>query len=445
VRDRWLWAGCAVYAALLTALGAIRYNAHRNLVDFGIFVQTSASAFGCFCNPVEGSHWAFHFSPILYAVGALLAVWHSPYAPIVMQSVAGALAAPPVYALVLRARGDVTVARLAALVTLLYPPLAGLIFNDFHENVFAPAAVAWALYLFDAGKLAWAVAAALVAMAVKEDQTIFLTIAGICGAVRFRGTMAGLAAGIVAGLGIVVGTAAFLTIHAHAAAQSGWQPERFYAWTMDDVRGLWPRGLLDRLGFLALAFVPLVLLPFRSRMMWLAAAPLAEVLLSRMPGPYTMGSHYAGAWAGYVLVAFAFAVRRIAARPARVLTICCAALCAVEFAVANPLHPGLNLRARQARDVTLDAYLATLPARADVATQEEAYTHLALDDPNAGLLPEHRDVVPGACYLLIDRDFPESARLQEFGPSIASLLAQGAYEFAGFNGAIELYRRKGCR
>ncbi|MFZ1016776.1 MAG: hypothetical protein WAN39_02780, partial [Candidatus Cybelea sp.] len=69
MRDRFLWIGCLVYAVLLTWLGAIKYDVHRNLVDFGIFAQTAASAFGCFCNPIEGSHWAFHFSPMLYAVG----------------------------------------------------------------------------------------------------------------------------------------------------------------------------------------------------------------------------------------------------------------------------------------------------------------------------------------------------------------------------------------
>ena len=50
-------------------------------------------------------------------------------------------------------------------------------------------------------------------------------------------------------------------------------------------------------------------------MMWLAVAPLAEVLSSRMPTTFTMGTHYAGAWIGYVLIAFAFALRELAAPP----------------------------------------------------------------------------------------------------------------------------------
>jgi uncharacterized membrane protein len=166
LRDPLLWIACAVYAALFTALGVLRYDVHRNFVDFGIFAQTSASAFGCFCNPIEGSHWAFHFSPILYAVGAVLAVWKSPFALIGMQSIAGALVAPPIYAMV-RARCDVTTARLVVLTVLLYPPLAGLSFGDFHENVFAPAAIVWAAWALDADLLGVSAFFVAIALTVK--------------------------------------------------------------------------------------------------------------------------------------------------------------------------------------------------------------------------------------------------------------------------------------
>ena len=451
MRDKWLWAGTLVYAALFTALGALKYAVHRNLVDFGIFAQTSAAAFGCFCNTVEGSHWSFHSSPILYLAGAAVAVWHSPLALIAPQAIAGALVAPPIYGLVMRARGDVTLARFAAVVVWLYPPLAGLIFGDFHENGFAPAAVAWMLYCFDGGLLLiWAAVAAIVALAVKEDQAIFLTIAGALGWIRFRGTMPGR---LALGVAIVSFAVAlhFFTAGSHAVAfgagDSHWQPVRFYAWTGADFHDLLRSGLLGRAGFIVLAFLPLLFLPFRSRMMWLAAAPLAEVLLSRMPTTYTLGTHYAGAWIGYVLVAFAFALRRLDARRARTALFWCIGLCAVELIAANPMHPGLNLRAVQPRDAALDAFLHRLPANLDVATQEEAYTHLALDDPRATVLPETGDVVPASCYILLDRDYPASARLEEYGAAVDRLVRDGTYARIDRSGGIELYWKAGdgCR
>lgn len=417
MRDRIVWLVTACYAALFTFLGVVKFAGHRNFVDFGIFAQTASSAFGCFCNTIEGSHWAFHASPILYLAGAVVSVWHSPIALVALQAIACALTIPPIAALV-AARTDARTARLAALVVALYPALAGLTFNDFHENGFAPAAIAWMLWAFDSGYLRVTLLFAAIALSVKEDQAIFLAIAGALGWWRFRGTSHGRVALIIGIAGFAVAQQFFVHIQPHAMANAHWAPTRFYEWSAEDVRALVPMGLLARLGFFALVFVPLLFLPFRSRMMWLAAAPLAEVLFSRMPTTYTLGSHYAGAWLGYVLVAFAFAVRRLEWSRARPMLVWCAALCVVELLVANPLHPGLNLHPPQARDRALDRFLATLPPRISISTQEEAYTHLALDNPNATLLPDDPNVPITTPFVLIDRDYPESPRLQEYARAL---------------------------
>ena len=117
---------------------------------------------------------------------------------------------------IVRARSDVSTARLAALVAWLYPPLAGLIFGDFHENGFAPAAVAWTLYAFDSGYLAVAVVGALVTLSIKEDQALFLAIAGALGAWRFRGTARGRVAPALRlqALRVLVAFFAFIPPHA---------------------------------------------------------------------------------------------------------------------------------------------------------------------------------------------------------------------------------------
>lgn len=442
MRSRFPWLLALAYAALFALLGAIRYNAHRNLVDFGIFAQTIASAFSCFCNPIEGSHWAFHFSPILYLGGAVVTVWHSPLALISMQSIACALTIPPIYALVVGRTGK-TVARWSAVVVALYPALAGLAFVDFHENAFAPAAVVWMLWAFDCGRIWLAVLLALVAIGIKEDQAIFVGITAAVGAWRFRGTWAARIALGVAVVAFVTVLVFFCVIQPHHVANPQWSPERFYAWSAADLRALFPIGLLQRLGFLLLILAPLAFFPLRSRFMWLALPPLAEVLLSRMSTTFTLGTHYAGAWIGYVLVAFAFAVRKLAPERAVRWLWACSALCVLELLVANPLHPGLNLRAPQARDRALDTFLATLPRDTSIATQEEAYTHLALDDPNARLLPEDPDTLENACYVLVDRDFPASPRLQEYGASLQHLIDVREYELVKSSGNISLYKWDG--
>jgi hypothetical protein len=246
--------------------------------------------------------------------------------------------------------------------------------------------------------------------------------------------------GFVAGACVAGGY--FALGHPHAAG-------RFYTWTPQDVRALVPSGILQRIGFMLLAFVPLLFLPFRTPAALAMLLPLAEVLSSRMPTTYTMGSHYAGAWAGWALYAFAIAIGAISARDAgrahRVLY-WCVALCVAEFAAADPLHPGYFLHARAARDVALDNALRTLPRDISIATQEEAYTHLAATDPNATVLPEMPDTPVTACTMLTDDDFPESPRLQEARGLVARLARSGAYRISKREGGITLYTKTGsCR
>jgi uncharacterized membrane protein len=445
VRARLPWLLALGYALLFTALGALKYAVHRNFVDFGIFAQTAASAFGCFCNPIEGSHWAFHFSPVLYIAGAALLLWRSPLTLIALQSIACALVIPPVYGLVLR-RAEPAIASMSAIVVALYPPLAGLAFVDFHENAFAPAAVAWGAWAFDGGYAFATVLCALAAICVKEDQAIFVGFAGLAGAWRLRGEPRARTALFCGVLGVLAAALFFAIIQPHHVAAPRWSPERFYAWTRADVNALFPGGVLQRLGFLALILVPLALLPFRTKTAWFALPALAEVLLSRMSTTFTLGTHYTGAWLGYLIVAFAFAVRRLPQPRVRATVWACIGLCVLEFALADPLHPGMNLRAVQTRDRTLDRMLSGLPRDVSIATQEEAYTHLALRDPHARLLPESASAPIDACFVLIDRDFPASPRLQEYGHAFMRLVKAHQYVLVRAEGGAQLYRRNGsCR
>jgi uncharacterized membrane protein len=368
-------------------------------------------------------------------------VWPSALALIALQAVAGALTVPPIYALV-RARAGLGAARLAALVVLLYPPLAGVVFNDFHENGLAPAAIAWALWAFDARKTGWAIVLALLALSVKEDQAIFIAFAGLIGAFAYRDDSVRMRLalfGFVAGAAVAGGYFAFG--HPHAAG-------RFYAWTPQDVHALFPAGILQRIGFVLLAFVPLLFLPFRTPAVLVMLLPLAEVLASRMPTTFTMGSHYAGAWAGWAFYAFALGIGAMSSsdphRAQRALY-WCIGLCVAEFAAADPLHPGYFLHAPGARDAALDNVLRTLPRNASVATQEEAYTHLAATDPNAAVLPETADKSVTACTMLTDEDFPESPRLQEARRLVAQLARSGVYRVSMRDGGLTLYTKTaGC-
>ncbi len=84
-----------------------------------------------------------------------LALVRSPLTLVALQAIAGALLAPPIYALAFAAAATSRrrVWRRSWSGSIRRSPDS--IFGDVHENGFAPAAVAWMLYAFDAGRLAW--------------------------------------------------------------------------------------------------------------------------------------------------------------------------------------------------------------------------------------------------------------------------------------------------
>ncbi len=102
----------------------------------------------------------------------------TPLVLVAIQAVATALTVPPLF-LIARRRVPEPLAAWVAAVALLYPPLAGVAFSDFHENGFAPAATLWLLWAVDARR--WRAAAAFVAvcLAIKEDQAPLVAFAAL--------------------------------------------------------------------------------------------------------------------------------------------------------------------------------------------------------------------------------------------------------------------------
>jgi len=431
------WVAAAIHAAFFFALGVVRWRAHRALVDFGLFTQVVASAFSGFSSTFEGvNHWAFHFSPILFACAPFVLLAHSGLALTAIQSIAIALVIPPAY-LIARRRTSAFRALALAGVAAIYPPLAGIDFTDFHENGFAPAATLWLLWALDGRRWSYAYAFLAITLAIKEDQALVMGFLGLGAFFAFRreNDRAGLrfaTIALVASLTIFV--VYFALIRPLADPLHHWQPTRFYAWRPNDLATIGLQTLPDRLGYLALALAPLCFIPLRSRIMLFALPGFAECLLSREHAPYTMGQHYAALWTPYVLAAFVVAACRL--RSARLIG-ASAALCLVTYIVANPLHPGYFLRVPDARDARLDARLARLPAQVRIGTQEEAYAHLGMDrNAQVGIAGEPD-------FVLLDREYPDSVWLGWTDAPLRRAVARGRYRLDERQGGIELYRKAG--
>jgi uncharacterized membrane protein len=435
-----VWLATAVYAAVYFVLGADRYVTYHSGADLGLFTQTIASAFHGFSNTTEGgSHFTFHFSPILYLCAPLLWFTHSPLALVAIQALAGGLAAPPLFYLARRRVGERLAWRIA-LVALLYPPLAGVTFTDFHENGFAPAATLWLIWAADARRWGWVALFLALCLGIKEDQGPLLAFAGLFAAVYFarRGERAGVAFSLGA---VAVSLATFVAFFAFvrplAGATDAWGPLHFYTWShIVDPRGSAPWYSIGRPAYFLEAMVPLVFVCCFSPLFILALPAFAEVLLSHESITYTMGQHYAAVWIGYVLAAFALGVARIARRhplSAQRLVTTSAVLCGLVLVFASPTHWGHYLRLRTAHDVAIDRAFQWLPPTAPVGTHDELYAHLGFD-PNASL-GLRRDPQ----YALFDNTYWSSYWVERVRPRLIAEVAAGTYRIVRSDDGIQLF------
>jgi uncharacterized membrane protein len=429
----------AIYFCVLTVAGVDRYVTYRSGLDLGIFVQSIAgAAHGMQNHPERGSHFLYHFSPILYVVAPPLLLVHSPIVLIAVQALAGALTAPAIF-LLARRRMNEKLASIAAIVSLLYPPLVGVTFTDFHENGFAPAAIAWLVWAVDARRFGWAAVFAILALAIKEDEAAVLLLLGLGYAAYslYRKDRTGAIFGAGVSVAAVVALVAFVATFRALSGGSQTHPYfiDFYVGSRPEEQGL--RAVLFRLSFLVEALGPLLFLPLRSPLFLLAAPGLVEVLTSRWSITYTMGQHYAGVWIAYVLVAFVFALAAIAKRDgnrAEMLAKLSVLVCSLILIFASPTHWGHFLGPWTAHDRALDRIIALVPSDASVGAVDEVYTHLSFD-PNA------RAGYEGDLeYLVVDARYDSPTWRGRYSRQLDEHLASREYQVVARDGDVTLYR-----
>jgi uncharacterized membrane protein len=94
------------------------------------------------------SFFGIHFSPILFLMLPIYAAFQSTEMLLVLQASVLALAAVPLYKLVLYENHSQKMALTFAIIYLAYPPIYGMIFFDFHVQAFLPVLFFYAFYYF---------------------------------------------------------------------------------------------------------------------------------------------------------------------------------------------------------------------------------------------------------------------------------------------------------
>jgi uncharacterized membrane protein len=447
----------------MLALQAYRWHIWTFGTDLGTFSQAILDTPGGFRDgPETGTHFRFHWAPLMGTLYPILALTHSALSLEFAQVVLIGLCAFPMYALA-RAHAGERLAVFCGLLPLFYPPLVAVAFLEFHEIAFYPAIAIALMWAADRERWAWFGVFAALGAIVREEVCITFAFAGAAFAAiaLLRRATAGrgllvfeprtpralLAAGAgLAGINLAALAFYFLLVIPHVGV---WQPSRFYDYPF--ARG--PLGVVfaliahpayllpmvnpGRIGYLLEAFAPLAFLPLLSPWTLIALPGLAEILLSSDAITWRMGSHYAAIWVPWLLVGTVQALVRFEGRgavAARSGAQAVAAGCALFFIAFNPLHPLHFLKPIYPHD-NVRELAALVPATESLITHDEWFTRLAIDYPHATVF----EYTPHA-YALYADDYPSAYYRDVEKPALQAELKAGSAREIARRGSVALYR-----
>jgi uncharacterized membrane protein len=185
-----------IYTAVFSYFTILKYNAFSSYAwDLGIFNQsfwTTTHNGQLFVSTVEqyiiqsGGFFGTHFSPVLFLVLPFYYVASSPQTLLVAQSLILALGAIPLYFFAKNALNSKTLAVIFSLVYLIYPPLQGVNWFDFHAQAFLPVFFFSAFYFLYKEKWPHYFLFIFLSMSVAENVPITVIFIGLYCFWRYR-------------------------------------------------------------------------------------------------------------------------------------------------------------------------------------------------------------------------------------------------------------------
>lgn len=428
--DRLAAALCVLYALLASAwYGVWRARFAERSADEGMFenmLWNAAHGLGLQSALENGlHHLAVHFSPVLYLFVPLYRLWPGMFVVHLVTSAAIALAGYAFHRHVTRSLSPAAATPLM-LAFLLTPTIVLQTFMEFHEQALAVLPLTLLLAAWSAGRRGLAIGSALVLLGVREDNALLVLALGVVSWTTRdrRGLALPLAVCGVAGLVLwrLVGVA--LLGGGQMPSVLGGTYAAWGATPGEIVQSLLTRPIdvvrhvvaLVPLRYLVFLLVPVLgLLPFGSRLVWVAVPALALILLadhgSRM---FQIRMHYSIAPVIVLWFAAVETLARLAAEGPTLTARIRRTAPVLMLGVAVLLTPGWALRAR----ARLNPYtpqirelLASLPDTASIAAPGYLLNHLAAR-PHIALL--WREESPGTAYVVLE----DSSRFFLEGPTV---------------------------
>jgi uncharacterized membrane protein len=415
----------------------------------------------------KGANWSMlsnHAELTMYALLPLYAIRPGAETLLVLQALALALGAIPLYRFAAR-RLPRTAAMVLALAYLAYAPMHQANFYDIHFQPFAVVFTLWAVDMLDVRRPILFTLFFILALGCREDVPIGFAVLGLYLMLEGRHTRAALLMTIAAGVYFVV--IKFVVM------------PRFGSWWFADMyKDLYPSGensyggvvktllsnpifvwktlvTTEKIVLIALVLVPVVFLPFRRGLLWMALLPAVPfTVLTTGYGPTVQISfQYVLLYVPFIFLAAALALASFGAMPAGRARLAGAvgAMAVASFLtmrVWGAMPPGDKFRGgfrdiHEFRPVTAEEKkkardLADLAAKihkdAPVAVTEMEYSHVSTRLNALGLRVSGVD---GADYVLYALDGSNADVAQ-------SAIANGTFEIVEQRPAsrLSLIRRK---
>jgi uncharacterized membrane protein len=389
---RVVYVSTAVYALVFAAAATVVYLAFKEQrLDLGDMVQAVwSTAHGHFLQVTtpsgrEMSRLGLHADPFLALFAPLWWIWPSPLLLLVVQAVAVASGALPVYWLAREHLGSERAGAHFAFVYLLFPATQYNALTDQtgpHAVSFAVPLILFAMWFLYNDRLLPFAVMALLAASTKEEIPIAVGCLGIWYAVRRGRRLAGATI-------FVLGTAATLVDILVVIPHYSPTGQSIFAGRYTAIGGT-PSGIAhkvvsDPLAFVhavaswnKLVFVLLLLVPFLGLwalepMLLLCAVPVLAIdLFSSEPLQTQIQGHYTAGILPFVLAAAIFGTGKLRRDPARVSFYALAG--AALLMVLSPLIPAAadlaEARSSNAVRAAKSQALKKLPAHAPVAASQ---------------------------------------------------------------------------
>jgi len=454
-----------IWVVILSGVRTVQhYSFQTNAYDLSIFdYMMSYTLKGEFMpEPFHGywgSHFAIHFTPILYLLVPLYVLFQGPLFLLYVQVIAGALAAFALYLIAKDLFPAGYIPSLIGIAFLIYRPFLNGLMYDFHPEMFFPLLLFFSYYFAAIKRRRFFFFIFMIlALLVKEDISIFIFFFGLFLFFKLRDDRkTGM---ITAGAALIYFIVVMEFFIPHFRSQLGMSGkfEFLSLWggsgenVLETLKNLVFRShsIIANLPFANIGsglfnlFAPLLFIPFLSPFILLAVPPMAILATSTSPIMHGFGLHYAANILPFLFLAFLFGLKKVESliekkkKPQKILVTISA--CIFLINLVNTKWELLKFSRYSAlKDYkTVENYILSIPREASVASLSAIIPHIP-KRKNIHMLPK----TGGAEYILVHSGinlWPYER--QEFDVFLKELSAEKEYACVAKSGGILLFQKR---